>query len=90
VLIDTSASISNRVFSRRSTMTPFEAAAVFGVTMAKRGKPVDLHGFRRGVRAPGVAGGVGAGRGGAVHRAHRRGRARHPDDGGAARDLPRA
>jgi hypothetical protein len=37
VLVDTSASMSQRAFSRRSTMTPVQAAAVFGVVMAKRG-----------------------------------------------------
>lgn len=38
VLVDTSASMSAQGFSRRSTMSPVEAAAVFGVVMAKRGK----------------------------------------------------
>jgi hypothetical protein len=49
VLVDTSASMSNRAFSRRSTMTPVTAAALFGVVMAKRGNAVDLHGFADGV-----------------------------------------
>jgi hypothetical protein len=49
VLVDTSASMSQRAFSRRSTMTPVTAAAVFGVTLAKRGNDVDLHGFADGV-----------------------------------------
>lgn len=51
VLVDTSASMSQRAFSRRSTMTPVKAAAVFGVVMAKRGNAVDLHGFADGVFA---------------------------------------
>jgi hypothetical protein len=33
VLVDTSASMSQQAFSRRSTMTPLHAAAVFGVVM---------------------------------------------------------
>jgi len=49
VLVDTSASMSAQAFSRRSTMSPVEAAAVFGVVMAKRGNEVDLHGFADGV-----------------------------------------
>jgi hypothetical protein len=49
VLVDTSASMSGRAFSRRSTMTPVTAAALFGVVMAKRGNAVDLHGFADGV-----------------------------------------
>jgi len=49
VLVDTSASMAGRAFSRRSTMTPVKAAAVFGVVMAKRGNAVDLHGFANGV-----------------------------------------
>jgi hypothetical protein len=49
VLVDTSASMSQRAFSRRSVMTPVQAAAVFGVTMASRGNAVDLHGFADGV-----------------------------------------
>lgn len=48
-LVDTSASMSGRAFSRRSTMTPVTAAALFGVVMAKRGNAVDLHGFADGV-----------------------------------------
>ncbi|MEO6714342.1 MAG: TROVE domain-containing protein [Mycobacteriales bacterium] len=49
VLVDTSASMSGAAFSRRSTMAPVQAAAVFGVVMAKRGNAVDLHGFADGV-----------------------------------------
>jgi hypothetical protein len=51
VLVDTSASMSSRAFSARSTMTPVVAAAVFGVVMAKRGNAVDLRGFADGVFA---------------------------------------
>ncbi len=51
VLVDTSASMSRRAFSARSTMTPVVAAAVFGVVMAKRGNAVDLYGFADGVFA---------------------------------------
>jgi hypothetical protein len=49
VLVDTSASMSRRAFSRHSAMTPVQAAAVFGITMAKRGNEVDLYGFADGV-----------------------------------------
>lgn len=49
VLADTSASMSQRAFSRRSTMTPVKAAAIFGVALALRGNDVDLHGFADGV-----------------------------------------
>jgi hypothetical protein len=49
VLVDTSASMSNRPVSRRSVMAPVHAAAVFGVVMAKRGNAVDLYGFADGV-----------------------------------------
>ena len=49
VLVDTSASMSQTAFSRRSTMTPVKAAAVFGVALTKRGNDVDLHGFADGV-----------------------------------------
>ncbi|MCA2214196.1 TROVE domain-containing protein [Jidongwangia harbinensis] len=49
VLVDTSASMSARGFSRTSTMTPVKAAAVFGVALAARGERVDLHGFADGV-----------------------------------------
>jgi hypothetical protein len=51
VLVDTSASMSQCALSRRSMMTPVKAAAVFGVTLAKRGNAVDLHGFADGVFA---------------------------------------
>lgn len=49
VLVDTSASMTGRAVSRRSSVTPLEAAAVFGVTLAKRGNAVDLYGFADGV-----------------------------------------
>src|SRR4051794_30323082 len=49
VLVDTSASMSSRAFSRRSTIAPVKAAAIFGVALAKRGNDVDLHGFADGV-----------------------------------------
>src|SRR3954468_6838541 len=49
VLVDTSASMSSPAVSKRSTMTPVKAAAVFGVALAKRGNDVDLHGFADGV-----------------------------------------
>ncbi len=49
ILVDTSASMSTTGFSRRSTMTPVKAAAVFGVALAARGERVDLAGFADGV-----------------------------------------
>jgi len=49
ILVDTSASMSSTGFSRRSTMTPVKAAAVFGVALAARGERVDLVGFADGV-----------------------------------------
>jgi hypothetical protein len=51
ILIDTSASMSNRAMTSRSTMAPVHAAAVFGVVMAKGGNAVDVHGFADGVFA---------------------------------------
>jgi hypothetical protein len=51
VLVDTSASMSQRAFSRQSSMTPVQAAALFGVVLAKRGSAVDLYGFADGVFA---------------------------------------
>jgi hypothetical protein len=41
--------MSSRAVSKRSTMTPVKAAAIFGVALAKRGNDVDLHGFADGV-----------------------------------------
>ncbi|GAB1693631.1 TROVE domain-containing protein [Krasilnikovia sp. M28-CT-15] len=49
ILVDTSASMSSGGFSKRSTMSPVKAAAVFGVALAARGARVDLHGFADGV-----------------------------------------
>src|SRR6185312_10011873 len=49
VLVDTSGSMSWIDFSARSTMSPVQAAAVFGVALAARGERVDLHGFADGV-----------------------------------------
>ncbi len=49
ILVDTSASMTQRAFSARSTMTPAKAAAVFGVALAAKGEKVDLHGFADGV-----------------------------------------
>ncbi|WP_116952402.1 TROVE domain-containing protein [Jiangella endophytica] len=50
VLVDTSASM-RRALSARSSMSAIEAAAVFGVALAKRGNDVDLYGFADGVFA---------------------------------------
>jgi len=49
ILVDTSASMSSGGFSKRSTMSPVKAAAVFGVALAARGEKVDLYGFADGV-----------------------------------------
>ena len=49
ILVDTSASMSSGGFSKRSTMSPVKAAAVFGVALAARGEQVDLYGFADGV-----------------------------------------
>jgi hypothetical protein len=49
ILVDTSASMSSVGFSKRSTMSPVKAAAVFGVALAARGERVDLYGFADGV-----------------------------------------
>jgi hypothetical protein len=49
ILVDTSASMSSRAISARSTVTPVQAAALFGVTLAARGEQVDLYGFADGV-----------------------------------------
>ena len=51
VLVDTSGSMTWRHFSARSSMLPVQAAAVFGVALAKRGNDVDLYGFADGVFA---------------------------------------
>jgi hypothetical protein len=88
VLVDTSASMSQQAFSRRSTMTPLHAAAVFGVVMAKRGNAVDLHGFADGVFEHKVKQSTSVLTGRAVHPPGRRGRSRNAHRGGAARDVP--
>lgn len=49
ILVDTSASMTQRGMSARSKMTPAKAAAVFGVALAAKGEQVDLHGFADGV-----------------------------------------
>jgi hypothetical protein len=49
ILVDTSASMTNATLSAKSKMSPFKAAAVFGVALAARGEQVDLHGFASGV-----------------------------------------
>ncbi|GAA2858187.1 TROVE domain-containing protein [Streptosporangium fragile] len=49
VLVDTSSSMTGGAVSRRSTVTPAQAAALFGVALAARGERVDLYGFADGV-----------------------------------------
>ncbi|MEU4410727.1 TROVE domain-containing protein [Streptosporangium sp. NPDC023963] len=49
VLVDTSASMTSGAVSERSTVTPAQAAALFGVALASRGEQVDLYGFADGV-----------------------------------------
>lgn len=49
ILVDTSASMTQRGMSARSKMTPAKAAAVFGVAFGVKGEKVDLHGFADGV-----------------------------------------
>ncbi|TDB94297.1 TROVE domain-containing protein [Micromonospora fluostatini] len=49
ILVDTSMSMSDSRLSRRSTMTPVKAAAIFGVALAAKGEQVDLYGFADGV-----------------------------------------
>ncbi|MFC4584844.1 TROVE domain-containing protein [Sphaerisporangium corydalis] len=49
IMVDTSASMSSGTISARSKVTPVQAAALFGVTLAVRGGTVDLHGFADGV-----------------------------------------
>ncbi len=50
VLVDTSGSMTSTTLSRRSTVTPIKAAAVFGVALAAKGEQVDLVGFADGIR----------------------------------------
>ncbi len=49
VLVDTSGSMSGGTVSARSTVSPVQAAALFGVALAARGADVDLYGFADGV-----------------------------------------
>jgi hypothetical protein len=58
ILVDTSASMTSAGFSKRSTMSPMKAAAVFGVALAAKGEQVDLHGFADGVFGHDVARGA--------------------------------
>jgi hypothetical protein len=58
ILVDTSASMSSTAVSKRSTMTPVKAAALFGVALAARGERVDLWGFADGVFRHEVAAGA--------------------------------
>nr|WP_225954085.1 TROVE domain-containing protein [Kibdelosporangium phytohabitans] len=48
ILIDTSASMTNVGHSKRSTVTPAKAAAVFGVALGAKGEDVDVVGFASG------------------------------------------
>lgn len=50
ILVDTSGSMTYGAFSKRSTMSPMMAAAVFGVALAAKGEQVDLYGFADGTR----------------------------------------
>jgi TROVE domain-containing protein len=50
VLVDTSGSMTGLGVSRRSTVSPLKAAAVFGVALAAKGERVDLVGFADGRR----------------------------------------
>ncbi|GAT68212.1 RNA-binding protein [Planomonospora sphaerica] len=54
VLVDTSASMTSGGIAARSTVTPAQAAALFGVSLAARGERVDLYGFADGVFRHGV------------------------------------
>lgn len=49
ILVDTSASMTSGAISARSSVTPAQAAALFGVALAARGEQVDLYGFADGV-----------------------------------------
>jgi hypothetical protein len=48
VLVDTSASMTSGAISKHSSVTPAQAAALFGVCLAARGNAVDLVGFADG------------------------------------------
>jgi TROVE domain len=54
VLVDTSGSMTGTAVSRRSTVTPIKAAAVFGVALAAKGEAVDLVGFADGAGRSGT------------------------------------
>jgi hypothetical protein len=58
VLVDTSASMSGGTISARSTVTPVQAAALFGVSLAAKGERVDLCGFADGVFLHGINAGA--------------------------------
>ncbi|MGJ6964607.1 TROVE domain-containing protein [Streptosporangium sp. G11] len=58
VLVDTSASMTSGAVSERSAVTPVQAAALFGVTLAARGERVDLYGFADGVFRHGMGRGA--------------------------------
>ncbi len=45
LLVDTSASMNSATFSKNSTMTAGEAAAIFGAALALKGENVDWYGF---------------------------------------------
>lgn len=48
ILIDTSASMTQRTISAKSKVTPAKAAAVFGVALGAKGEQVDIVGFATG------------------------------------------
>ncbi|WP_083753023.1 TROVE domain-containing protein [Actinosynnema sp. ALI-1.44] len=48
ILIDTSASMTSVGYSKRSSVTPAKAAAVFGVALGAKGEDVDVVGFASG------------------------------------------
>jgi hypothetical protein len=58
ILVDTSSSMTGRPVSKRSTVSPLKAAAVFGVALAAKGERVDLYGFANGVFRHDVAAGA--------------------------------
>lgn len=49
VLVDTSASMTSMGYTRKSTVTPAQAAAIFGAALALKGENVDFRGFANGV-----------------------------------------
>lgn len=48
LLVDTSASMTSMGYSKKSTMTPAEQAALFGAALALKGEAVDWYGFADG------------------------------------------